>query len=136
MRALHVRHHRVVLGDVDSAGVVYFASVFRWHEHSFSEWLAERYEPLGRILGTGSGLPVVASSAEYPAAIHQDDVLTLQSWATEVKRSSFLFGTTMLREGTLTATVTTRHVWTRRNPDGDFSSTELPPSLRMQLSGP
>jgi YbgC/YbaW family acyl-CoA thioester hydrolase len=129
MGTVYERRHRVVLGDVDSAGVVYFANVFRWHEQNLSEWLAQCFEPLGSILARGCGLPVVACSSEFPGAIRQDDVLTLESCITEVGTSSFLFRTTMSNGALLVCVVDTRHVWCERKTGGRFVPKPLPERL-------
>ncbi|MDR7083350.1 acyl-CoA thioester hydrolase [Arthrobacter ginsengisoli] len=131
MKPVHTRKHHVALGDVDSALVIYFAAVFRWHEQSFSEWLAQRYMPLSRILASGRGLPIVNCSASYAASIRQDDIVTLDSWVSNAGRSSFTFGTTVLSGGTVAATVETRHVWVEASPSGAFKSANLPEALRV-----
>jgi acyl-CoA thioesterase FadM len=123
----------VALGDVDAARVIYFPTVFRWHEYSFSEWLAGRFMPLSHIFAAGFGLPVVNCSASYSGAIRQDDRLTLQSWITDAGASSFTFGTTVSNEGAEAATVETRHVWVEIAPDGTFSSARIPADLRAIL---
>lgn len=133
MRKVHSRRYRVVLGDVDSAQVIYFANVFRWHEYNLSEWLATRFIPLRQLLEAGQGLPVVSCSADYGHPVHQDDVLTLESWVSEASRSSFLFSTTVLRDGTEVCIVSTRHVWTERLPGGKFESRPLPEALCNEL---
>lgn len=133
MKQVHSREHHVALGDVDSAQVIYFAAVFRWHEQSFSEWLAQRYMPLSRVLASGSGLPVVSCSAAYPASIRQDDIVTLNSWVADIGQSSFTFGTTVLSGDTIATTVETRHVWVEARPGGAFKSADLPPALRLEV---
>jgi YbgC/YbaW family acyl-CoA thioester hydrolase len=133
VKPVHSRQHHVALGDVDSAQVIYFAAVFRWHEHSLSEWLAQRYMPLSRVLASGRGLPVVSCSAAYPASIRQDDIVTLNSWVTDIGRSSFTFGTTILNGGTVATTVETRHVWVEVSPGGAFKSADIPSALRIEL---
>ncbi|WP_410557460.1 acyl-CoA thioesterase [Arthrobacter globiformis] len=123
-----------MLGDVDSAQVIYFASVFRWHEYNMSEWLAERFTPLRHLLESGHGLPVVSCSADYGKPILQDDVLELESWVSGVSRSSFLFSTNVLRDAVHMGTVTTRHVWTERDISGAFQSKPLPEALQRELN--
>lgn len=130
MRQVHSRRHHVALSDVDSAQVIYFAAVFRWHEQNLSEWLAHKYMPLSRILAEGRGLPVVNCSATYSASIRQDDTVTLNSWVDRVGRSSFTFGTTIVSGETAAATVETRHVWVEAGPGGAFKSADLPHGLR------
>jgi YbgC/YbaW family acyl-CoA thioester hydrolase len=133
VKVVHSREIHVALGDVDAAQVIYFPSVFRWHEYNFSEWLATQFMPLSKIFASGFGLPVVSCSATYSAAIHQDDRMTLQSSITDVGTSSFTFSTRISNEGTEAATVETRHVWVEIASNGTFSSVEIPADLRAVL---
>jgi YbgC/YbaW family acyl-CoA thioester hydrolase len=130
---VHTRKLHVALGDVDAARVIYFAAVFRWHEYSFSEWLAAQFMPLSKIFATGFGLPIVESSATYLVPIRQDDHVTLQSWVSDISASSFTFCTTMNNEGTEAGTVKTRHVWVQIAPDGSFARTDIPADFRTLL---
>lgn len=135
MKLVHSRRVQVVLGDTDAAQVIFYPTVFRWHEYSLSEWLAAKYMPLTRIFASGFGLPVVKCSATYPASIRQDDIVVLESWVAGVGESSFTFGTTVLHGDTIAATVETRHVWVRTSSDGSFASQKLPAGLREELAG-
>lgn len=134
-RVIHSRQLHVALGDVDAARVIYFPTVFRWHEYSFSEWLATQFRPLSHMFTAGFGLPVVTCSAKYLGAIRQDDRVTLQSWIADVGASSFTFGTTVSSEGIEAATVETRHVWVEISPGGTFTSARIPADLRAVLEG-
>ncbi|MFF2244307.1 acyl-CoA thioesterase [Arthrobacter sp. NPDC058130] len=134
MQTVYSRSHHVSLGDTDSARVIYFAAVFRWHEQSFSQWLADRYVPLSQILDSGFALPVVSCSAAYPAPLRQDNVVLLQSWTTAVGTSSFTFGTTVVSNGAVAVSVETTHVWVERGSDGAFSSAAFPSVLRNALT--
>lgn len=136
MRPVHSRQHHVALGDTDAAQVIYFAAVFRWHEQSLSEWLAQKYKPLSHILASGGGVPVVNCSANYSASVRQDEIVTLNSWVSDVGRSSFTFGTTVLLSGKPAVIMQTRHVWVETGPDGAFASATLPDELRLGTASP
>ncbi|MFJ4029944.1 acyl-CoA thioesterase [Paenarthrobacter sp. NPDC089989] len=133
MTAPLTREYRAALGDVDAAGVIYFAAVFRWHEAGLSEWLIRDYEPLSHILAKGFGLPVVACSADYSDGIALDDLLQLTSRVSEIGTTSFVFETTITREGSPACSVRTKHVWTHRTDHDGFRSLPLPQGLRQSL---
>lgn len=128
------RSVRVALGDVDSAQVIYFPAVYRWHEYNLSDWLAANFRPLREILASGFGAPVVSSSAQYPAPLRQDDTVILESWTADIGRTSFSFKTTILNGGLVAAIVETRHVWVKLSPDGGFKAVPFPPDLATALT--
>ncbi|MBT2554187.1 hotdog domain-containing protein [Arthrobacter sp. ISL-5] len=107
-----------------AARVIYCGATFRWHEQSFSEWLAERFSPLSRIFDSGFALPVVNCSATYPAPLRQDALVVLSSWTSSVGNS----------KGVIAATVETKHVWVELGANGDFSSAPFPNLLRSELA--
>lgn len=133
MNVVHTRQLQVALGDTDAARVIYYPVVFRWHEYSFSEWLASQFRPLSEVFATGFGLPVVNCSATYSGSIRQDDRVTVESWITDVGASSFTFGSTVSNKGTVVGKVETRHVWVQIASDGKFSSAGIPAELRNVL---
>lgn len=132
---VHSRQLHVALGDVDSAQVIYFPAVFRWHEYNFSEWLAARFMPLSKMFAAGFGLPVISCSATYSGAIRQDDSVTLESGITDVGTSSFTFSTAVINDGAVVVMVKTSHVWVDFASDGTFSPAAIPADLRAVLQG-
>lgn len=124
----------VTLGDVDSAGVLFFASVYRWHERVFFEWLAEIGQPLQEILSTGRGLPVRSSSAEYPSSAVLGDDLSVSRRVSELAGTEFVFQTAWSTGERRVAEVSTKHVTCGRNEaNGLFVRRPIWPELRAQL---
>lgn len=125
---------RISLGDVDSAQVIYFPTVYRWHEYNFSEWLAANFLPLREILASNFGLPVVHSSAEYLSPLHQDDSVTLESRVADIGRTSLTFRTDVLEGAQVAVIVETKHVWVTCSPAGEFKAAAFPAELAAALA--
>ena len=127
--------YRVTLGDVDAAGIIFFANVFRWHESRLSTWLADLGRPLRSILDADIALPTVASSAEYPASAFLDDILEVRARTHTVTDTSFVFETTWARvvDTRSVAVVRTTHVSCRKTEDGLFVRTTMFDFLRDHL---
>ncbi|GAA1817875.1 hypothetical protein GCM10009749_29930 [Agromyces neolithicus] len=126
----------VVLGDVDAAGVLYFATVYRWHESTFTNWLAEHGIPLEQILSSGRGLPVRTSWADYPSAARLGDDVRVTRSIAELTETDFVFETTWrdAASGRVVATVSTKHVACERDAgSGLFWRTPIWESLRSAL---
>lgn len=134
-KLLAQRDYRLALADVDAARVVYFASVFRWHESSFTGWLADLGHPLGAILAGGYGLPVVSASADYRIPIGLDSAVRLDLFAGKVGRSSCEFVTEIRSEGgDSVGQVRTIHPWVRFGSDGGLVAEPLPDWLRSAVT--
>lgn len=89
---------RVIYGDTDQMGVVYYANYFRYFELSRSEFfraLGGSYVELER---EGFGLPVVEASARYRAPAKYDDVIVIEVRLAELKRASLRFEYVVRRE--------------------------------------
>ena len=89
---------RVIYGDTDQMGVVYYANYFRYFELSRSEFyrsLGGSYVELER---QGFGLPVVEASARYRAPAKYDDVILIEVRLVELRRASLRFEYVVRRE--------------------------------------
>jgi acyl-CoA thioester hydrolase len=101
---------RVIYGDTDQMGVVYYANYLRFFEAGRTEFLrakGARYrevEERYRLL-----LPVTEAHVDYKASARYDDLLTVETSLTMLKRVSARFDYRVLCEGTLLATGHTVH---------------------------
>jgi YbgC/YbaW family acyl-CoA thioester hydrolase len=126
----------VVLGDVDAAAVLYFATVFRWHEEVFTRWLSAAGFPLGDLFASGRGLPVRSSWAEYPASAKLGEILSATASITALRDTEFVFTTEWRSDDTdrTVVTVSTKHVSCVKDADsGYFVRADVWPQLREQL---
>lgn len=126
----------VVLGDVDAAGVLYFASVFRWHERVFTEWLSSIAWPLHELLDSGRGLPIRSSWADYPSSARLGETLKVVVSVHDVKGTEFVFRTRWTSAaGRVVSEVSTLHVACERETEsGYFVRTSIWGGLRDALA--
>jgi acyl-CoA thioester hydrolase len=82
---------RVIYGDTDQMGVVYYANYFRYFEFSRSEYFRARGGNYSELEKQGYGLPVVQAHADYKASARYDDELIVAVHIEELKRASLEF---------------------------------------------
>ena len=63
--AKNVTTYRVIYGDTDQMGVVYYANYLRWFESGRSELLRQIGLPYGKIEEQGFHFPVTEVSCRY-----------------------------------------------------------------------
>jgi acyl-CoA thioester hydrolase len=122
---------RVIYGDTDQMGVVYYANYLRYFEAGRSEFIRAkglRYRDFEEAFGLL--LPVAEASVSYKAPARYDDLLDLEVSIGEVRRASARFDYRLLREGTLLATGHTVHACV----DGEGRVHRLPPALLEKLT--
>jgi acyl-CoA thioester hydrolase len=102
---------RVIYGDTDQMGVVYYANYFRYFEFSRSEYLRAKGAAYRQFEHDGVLLPVVDASCTYKASARYDDMLLIRAEVSEVRRASLVFVYEVLREedGVLLCTGRTVH---------------------------
>jgi acyl-CoA thioester hydrolase len=123
---------RVIYGDTDQMGVVYYANYLRFFEAGRTELLRARglryreVEARHRVL-----LPVTEARVRYHAPARYDDLVTVETSVEEVRRASLRLGYRVLRGGDLLATGHTIHACV--DPDGRVQ--RMPAELLAALSG-
>jgi len=90
---------RVIYGDTDQMGVVYYANYFRYFEFARSEYFRSRGGSYRELERDGLLLPVVEATASYKASARYDDLLLIRTRVSEVKRVSLTFTYELFREG-------------------------------------
>ena len=113
----NVTSYRVIYGDTDQMGVVYYANYLRWFEKGRSEFLRQIDLPYSTIEEQGFHFPVTEVSCRYFKSAHYDDVITISTQLTSVGRATLNFDYTISREGDSASLAlgSTRHacVWRR-----------------------
>lgn len=119
---------RVIYGDTDQMGVVYYGNYLRYFEAGRNEFLrakGARYRDLERELRIH--LPVVEAQVRYRHPARYDDLLRIETEVAEIRRASLRFTYRIHREdddrllvegGTIHACV-----------DWDHEPAKLPPRL-------
>jgi len=101
---------RVIYGDTDQMGVVYYANYLRYFEAGRTEFLRAKglsyreFEERERL-----ALPVVEAGVSYHAPARYDDLLGVEIRLAEARRASARFGYAVRRGGDLIATGFTVH---------------------------
>lgn len=93
------RHRcRVIYGDTDSGGVVYYANYLRYFEEARTEFMRDRALSYREIEEQGFILPVVECQVRYKASARYDDLLLVETSLSEVKSRTCRFTYRVIRE--------------------------------------
>lgn len=90
---------RVIYGDTDQMGVVYYANYFRYFELARSEYFRARGGSYQELEREGTFLPVVEASCLYRASARYDDMLVIRTGLSELRRASMAFEYELRRQG-------------------------------------
>ena len=102
-------HYRVIYGDTDQMGVVYYANYLRLFEIGRNEWIRASGMPYGRFEEQGMMLPVADVQCSYKRSARYDDELEIDCWAQGLGKASISFGYRIRRDDELLATGSTKH---------------------------
>jgi len=87
----HVHESRVIYGDTDSGGVVYYGNYLRYFEVGRTEFLRSQGLTYREMEEMGLVLPVVEAYSRYKAPAKYDDLIIIKSVVLNVKRFSCRF---------------------------------------------
>ena len=107
----NVTSYRVIYGDTDQMGVVYYANYLRWFEKGRAEWLRQIGLPYGDIERQGFHFPVAEVTCRYSNPSHYDEVVKIETDLAELGRASLTFSYRIYCESdnAVLATGSTRH---------------------------
>ena len=127
-KIVNVASYRVIYGDTDQMGVVYYANYLRWFEKGRSEFLRQIGLPYAAIERQGFNFPVVEVSCRYIHSARYDDDIRIETALAELGRASLSFAYRILRaeDACLLATGSTKHACL--DPGGRI--TRVPHELR------
>ncbi|MFT3916027.1 MAG: thioesterase family protein [Anaeromyxobacteraceae bacterium] len=122
---------RVIYGDSDQMGVVYYANYLRYFEAGRNEFIRAkglRYRDFEERYGLV--LPVAEAAVKYLVPARYDDLLTIEVSLAEARRASARFTYRVVRDdGQVLATGHTVHACV----DRDGKVKRLPPELVQAL---
>jgi acyl-CoA thioester hydrolase len=83
---------RVIYGDTDQMGFVYYANYLRFFETGRNEYLRAHGVPYREVEAEhGIRLPVVEAQVHYKQPARYDDLLTVETVLAQVRRASVRF---------------------------------------------
>lgn len=123
---------RVIYGDTDQMGVVYYGNYLRYFEVGRNELLREkglRYKEFEERFGLH--LPVVEATVRYRHPARYDDVLLVETKVVELGRASLRMDYRILRneDGRLLVEGSTVHACI----DGSLKPTKIPDAIALLL---
>ena len=110
-KIINVTSYRVIYGDTDQMGVVYYANYLSWFERGRSEFLRQIGLPYSFIEQQGFHFPVTEVHCRYANSARYDDDVQIETELIELGRASLSFNYRITRETNqdLLATGTTKH---------------------------
>jgi len=121
---------RVIYGDTDQMGVVYYGNYLRFFEAARNDFLREKGARWRDVERTHSiYLPVVEAKVNYKRPAFYDDMLVVETKLAELGRASLRFEYRVLRGDDLLATGHTVHACVDKQ--GDIR--EFPAALSERL---
>jgi len=88
---VHKTSYRVLYGDTDAAGVVYYANYLRYFEKGRTEYMRDLVMTYREIEELGLVLPVIECYSRYKAPAAYDDLLIIETSLAELKSISCRF---------------------------------------------
>ncbi len=83
---------RVIFGDTDQMGIVYYANYYRYFEAARAALLRAHGKSNLDMLALGVALPVVESHCRYRSPAHYEDLLAVTIEVDEIRAASLRFG--------------------------------------------
>ena len=123
---------RVIFGDTDQMGVVYYANYLRWFEASRAAFLRSFGRSHADLDAWGVALPVVEAHCRYRRPARYEDLVDVDVVVGEVRGASLRFDYQLRRGADVLADGWTRHAVI--GPDG--RPRVLPPELRALVESP
>lgn len=77
----HRTSYRVIYGDTDQMGVVYYANYFVWFEVARTDWLRRSGWSYRQMEADGVALPVIEAHCEYVRPARYDDEVEITTAA-------------------------------------------------------
>ena len=121
---------RVIYGDTDQMGVVYYANYLRYFEAGRNEFIRAKGVTYREFEDEhGLALPVVEVAVRYRQPARYDDLLSVEVALSEIRRASASFEYRVTRAGDLIATGHTIHACV----DGGGRARRMPENLLARL---
>ena len=129
----NITTYRVIYGDTDQMGIVYYANYLLWFERGRAEFLRQIGLPYGTIEQQGFHFPVTEVHCRYANSARYDDVVQIETELVAVGRASLSFVYRISRDANndLLATGSTKHACI----DHAGKVTRIPRMLVVALKG-
>jgi acyl-CoA thioester hydrolase len=120
---------RVIFGDTDQMGVVYYANYLRYFESARAAYWRDLGRSYKDLVEWGVALPVVEAHCNYKRPAFYEDLLVIETGVSEVRGASLRFAYRVTRGADVLADGHTRHAVI--GPDGRPKA--LPEVMRASI---
>ena len=107
---------RVIFGDTDQMGVVYYANYLRYFESARAAYWRDLGRSYKDLVEWGVALPVIEAHCNYKKSAFYEDLLVVETRVSELRGASLRFAYRVVRGADLIAEGHTRHAVV--GPDG------------------
>ena len=109
----HRTNYRVIYGDTDNMGQVYYGNYFRWFEIGRSEMFRKLGLPYKTVEDNGIFLPVSETHCKYSTPAKYDDIIVIETSVDTSVKGGIKFDYTIYAEDgeTLLAKGYTKHAY-------------------------
>ncbi|MGE0548097.1 MAG: acyl-CoA thioesterase [Kofleriaceae bacterium] len=126
-----MRHEvRVIFGDTDQMGVVYYANYLRYFESARAAFLRSLGKTYKDLEALDVALPVIEATCKYRRPARYEDLLIVEIELADLASASLRFSYRVLRDAELLAEGSTRHAVI----GGNGKPKRFPDALRTVLS--
>lgn len=95
---IHEIKTRVRYQETDQMGIVYYGNFFTYFEMGRTEYLRNLGLPYSELEKDHIYFPVTETHCRFRSPAHYDDILTVQTWVSELKHASVEFSHKVIRE--------------------------------------
>jgi len=107
---------RVIFGDTDQMGVVYYANYLRYFESARAAYWRDLGRSYKDLVEWGVALPVIEAHCNYKKSAFYEDLLVVETRVSELRGASLRFAYRVVRGADVIAEGHTRHAVI--GPDG------------------
>lgn len=125
--------YRVIYGDTDQMGVVYYANYFALFERGRCELMRDAGISYGEVEAHGFILPVVDAQCRYKLPARFDDLLLLETRVVKVGRIKVEFAYRILRDDEGGRVVLAEGATTHGSLSKDLRPAKIPPEFADRL---
>ena len=126
-----VARYRVLYGDTDQMGYLYYGNYMRLFEIGRAEWIRAAGGTYHSMEQKGTFLPVVEAYARYKSPARYDEMIEISARPVEIRRASVKFEYELHRGDELVATGHTLHAFT----GADGRPKRMPDDIMRLLGG-
>jgi acyl-CoA thioester hydrolase len=128
-------HYRVLYGDVDQMGVMYYGHYYRLFERGRGEYIRDLGMSYHQIEQQGFMLPVTESHCHYHRSATYDDKVLIETRLGQVRRASLRFEYEVFRDDAREELLVTGHTVHACVASDTRAVVRLPEFLLKMLNG-